>query len=460
MGSTPDFAQGFGLAPFYAEATKVNVVVVYKIDRLTRALADFAKMVEVFDANSVSFVSITQSFNTTTSMGWLTLNVLLSFAQFEREVTGERIRDKIAASKKKGMWMGGVVPLGYRVEDRKLHVDEGEAAIVREIFTLYLELGSVCALQRELRRRDIRTRVRRLASGRIVGGEHLTNGPLAHLLRNRHYLGEINHRHQSWPGEHAAIIDVETFAKVQAKLDGQRVARAPRLKSNALLLGKLFNETGEKLTPSYAIKQGVRYRYYISTSAMQARERTASAVHRLPAPALEAAVIDALSSVMDMPAAEASGRSIELEGAADYQSIQDKNGGRRRPPAPISSTDAAARARSLIDAHLERVIVRSDKPEIDYRADLNDPHATEALSIPWSKPAAHVRRALLTPSSPDGQSRRMEGEERDRLILAIATSRSWLDGLIKRNDLRNRRARRQPQAHSLHASPINGAPLV
>ena len=206
--------------------------------------------------------------------------------------------------------MGGVVPLGYRVKDRKLHVDEEEAAIVREIFSLYLELGSVCALQRELRRRDVRSRVRKLASGRIVGGVHLTNGPLAHLLRNRHYLGEINHRGQSWPGEHAAIVDPETFAKVQAQLDGQRVARADRLKSNALLIGKLFNEAGERLTPSYAIKQGVHYRYYISTSAMQARDRSASATHRLPAPALEAAVIEALRSALAMRALGASERDV------------------------------------------------------------------------------------------------------------------------------------------------------
>ena len=159
---------------------RIDVIVVYKVDRLTRSLADFAKLVEAFDAHGVAFVSVTQSFNTTTSMGRLTLNVLLSFAQFEREVTGERIRDKIAASKKKGLWMGGVVPLGYRCEARKLHVDEEEAAIVRMIFDLYLKLGSVRALQRELRRRDVRTRVRTLATGKTVGGVHLTSGPLAH----------------------------------------------------------------------------------------------------------------------------------------------------------------------------------------------------------------------------------------------------------------------------------------
>ncbi len=169
------------------------MVVVYKVDRLTRSLADFAKLVELFDSHGVSFVSVTQSFNTTTSMGRLTLNVLLSFAQFEREVTGERIRDKIAASKKKGIWMGGVVPLGYRVEARKLLVDEGEAETVRLIFRRYLELGSLPALQRDLRERGV-ARVRAFSPRATVGGVPLSNGPLAHLLKNRTYLGELNHR--------------------------------------------------------------------------------------------------------------------------------------------------------------------------------------------------------------------------------------------------------------------------
>ena len=274
------------------------MVVVYKVDRLTRSLADFAKLVELFDAHGVSFVSVTQAFNTTTSMGRLTLNVLLSFAQFEREVTGERIRDKIAASKKKGLWMGGVVPLGYRLEERKLYVDQDEAAAVRLIFDLYLELGSIRALQRELKRRDIRTRVRMLTTGKAVGGLHLTNGPLSHILHNRHYLGEINHHGRSWSGEHPAIIDPDTFETVQARLEEQRVARAVRLKSTALLRGKLFNEAGERLTPTYAVKDGVRYGYYVSTSAMQSRDRGASPIHRLPAASLETAVVDALRSVL------------------------------------------------------------------------------------------------------------------------------------------------------------------
>src|SRR5262245_29075204 len=187
-------------------ARKINVIVVYKVDRLTRSLADFAKLVELFDAQGISFVSVTQSFNTTTSMGRLTLNVLLSFAQFEREVTGERIRDKIAASKKKGLWVGGVVPLGYRVENKKLIVDEEEATTVRLIFERYKDVGSLPALQQDLRDAGVRTRTRTLSSGREVGGIPLTNGPLNHILRNRVYLGEINHQGQSYKGEHHPLI--------------------------------------------------------------------------------------------------------------------------------------------------------------------------------------------------------------------------------------------------------------
>jgi DNA invertase Pin-like site-specific DNA recombinase len=189
----------------------IDIIVVYKVDRLTRSLADFARLVDLFDTHGVSFVSVTQAFNTTNSMGRLTLNVLLSFAQFEREVTGERIRDKIAASKRKGLWMGGHVPFGYRVEKRRLVIDPEEAPVVRQIFARYLVLGSLPALQRELRQQGIRTRLRRRASGEASRDIPFTNGPLAHLLRNRVYRGEINHRGKSHPGDHDTIIDEGLF---------------------------------------------------------------------------------------------------------------------------------------------------------------------------------------------------------------------------------------------------------
>ena len=239
----------------------VDVIVVYKVDRLTRSLADFAKLVELFDASGVSFVSVTQSFNTTTSMGRLTLNMLLSFAQFEREVTGERIRDKIAASKKRGIWVGGVVPLGYRVEAKKLVIDDAEAT-TRLIFERYLALGALSALQKELRERGVVTRRRTLASGATVGGIPLTNGPLAHLLGNRVYLGEINHKGSSYPGEHPPIVPAELFEAVQARITANRSgAKSRRAASGALLLGRLFDDRGHPMTPSTTIRKGVRYRY-------------------------------------------------------------------------------------------------------------------------------------------------------------------------------------------------------
>ena len=230
------------------KAGKLDVIVVYKVDRLTRSLADFAKLVELFDAHQVSFVSVTQSFNTTTSMGRLTLNVLLSFAQFEREVTGERIRDKIAASKKKGLWMGGVVPYGYRVESRKLLVDDAEANDVRLIFELYCELTSIPALIRELEDRGIRSRVRKLALGHEIGGIPFTTGPLSHMLGNRMYLGEINHRDKSYPGEHEPIISVDLFDAVQTiRGEGGSHKRNDYERSGAMLASLILDDKGSSV---------------------------------------------------------------------------------------------------------------------------------------------------------------------------------------------------------------------
>tara|TARA_R110000787_G_scaffold71920_24_gene160220 strand:+ start:302 stop:1978 length:1677 start_codon:yes stop_codon:yes gene_type:complete len=247
------------------DAGKVHVVVVYKVDRLTRSLADFAKIVEAFDAKGVSFVSVTQQFNTTTSMGRLTLNVLLSFAQFEREVTGERIRDKIAASKKKGMWMGGNLPLGYDTRDRKLIVNSEEAETVRHIFARYLELGSVRALKAELDAAGIRSKVRISKTGHASGGKSFSRGALYKVLSNRIYLGEIVHKDKSYPGEHDAIVDPELWERVQSLLNDNAVERRSgnNVKDPSLLTGLLFDDAGNPLTPSHANKQGVRYRYYV-----------------------------------------------------------------------------------------------------------------------------------------------------------------------------------------------------
>jgi len=206
------FRQGQALQCLLTDvrAGKIDVIVVYTVDRLTRSLADFAKLVDLFDAHGVSFVSVTQQFNTTTSMGRLTLNVLLSFAQFEREVTSERIRDKIAASKRKGLWVGGMVPMGYPVKDGKVLVVNAEAERVRMIFRLYLELGSLNRLLAELRRRKVATRVRRLSDGRIVGGIPFARGSLGHLLRNRFYISEAVYKGEILPGNHPPILDLSS----------------------------------------------------------------------------------------------------------------------------------------------------------------------------------------------------------------------------------------------------------
>jgi DNA invertase Pin-like site-specific DNA recombinase len=251
-------------------AGKVDVVVVYKIDRLTRSLFDFAKIVETFDAKGVSFVSVTQQFNTTTSMGRLTLNVLLSFAQFEREVTSERIRDKIAASKQKGMWMGGAVPLGYNAVNRKLRINEADAKTVRLLFELYLKLSSVRRLQEECRRREIQAKQRTMLDGRQSGGTAFSRGHLYRILSNPIYIGRIPHKGRSYEGEHDAIIDAETWDKVQAQLAinaGRKRGRASS-KHPSLLAGLLFTAEGVPFTPSHAVNHGRRYRYYVERSLL------------------------------------------------------------------------------------------------------------------------------------------------------------------------------------------------
>src|SRR5258708_31093402 len=235
-------------------AGQVDTIVVYKIDRLTRSLADFAKIVEILDTKSASFVSVTQQFSTTTSMGRLTLNVLWSFAQFEREVIGERIRDKIAASKKKGMWMGGVPPLGYQAQDRKLVIVESEAEIVRFIFRRYAEVGSVRWLRDELEALSIQSKLRTSASGRISGGTPFARGALYLMLQNRIYRGEIVHHQQSYLGEHEPIVDQPLWDAVQAQLASNAAQHnsGARTRQPSLLAGMLFDRDGNWMTPSHA----------------------------------------------------------------------------------------------------------------------------------------------------------------------------------------------------------------
>src|SRR5258708_1395181 len=263
----------------------IDVVVVYKVDRLTRSLTDFAKMVEIFDAKGVSFVSVTQQFNTTTSMGRLTLNVLLSFAQFEREVTGERIRDKIAAPKQKGMWMGGGPPLGYRARDQKLIVIDSEAETVRHIFRRYAALGSVRLLRDELAAQRIRSKRWTSTAGRRWGGKPIVRGALYRMLQNRIYRGEIVHKDQHYPGEHMPIVDEGLWDEVQTKLAANAVEHrnGEKMKNASLLAGLLFDGQGNRMTPTPATKKGTRYRYYVSRPLIS--ESRADTPHGLRTPA-------------------------------------------------------------------------------------------------------------------------------------------------------------------------------
>ncbi|KZD03103.1 recombinase family protein, partial [Oceanibaculum pacificum] len=270
----------------------IDVVVVYKIDRLSRSLADFAKLVEVFDRNGVTFVSVTQSFNTTTSMGRLTLNILLSFAQFEREVTAERIRDKVAASRKKGMWMGGVPPYGYRVENRKLVPDDERAEHVRWIFARFLEIGSGTELAREVATRNMRT-----PRGNSVDKKHIYR-----MLNNRAYIGEAVHKGDSYPGEHDAIIDRKTWDRVRTILQESPRRRAARSRANtpALLKGLLYGPDGAAFSATHTRRAGKLYRYYVSQTVLK-HGAGSCPVARVPAGEIEAVVIDQLRAVLRQP---------------------------------------------------------------------------------------------------------------------------------------------------------------
>jgi DNA invertase Pin-like site-specific DNA recombinase len=270
------------------EAGKVDVIVVYKIDRLTRSLSDFAKLVETFDGRSISFVAVTQQFNTTTSMGRLTLNILLSFAQFERELSSERVRDKVAASRRKGKWTGGTVPLGYDARDKKLIVNKVEAATVRLIFEGYLEHHSFSKLIAHLDRCGTVTKRRDTDIPKYQGGIPFTYGPLAHVLKNRVYIGEIGHRDKWFKGEHSGIVDHATFDKVQTLLAAN--AKTDKNKwhgSGAPLKGKLFDERGNGMRPSFSSKNGVRYRFYVNTALLRTRKDGTVSVRRVSAPEIE-----------------------------------------------------------------------------------------------------------------------------------------------------------------------------
>jgi len=289
------------------DSGKIDMIVVYKIDRLTRSLADFARLAEKFEARQCSFVSVTQSFNTSTSMGRLTLNVLLSFAQFERELTSERIRDKFASSKKKGIWMGGMVPLGYDAKDQKLHINAGEAKTVRAIYDLYLQHNSITLVKEDADRLGLTTKRHVFASGKVFGGNPFSRGRIHHLLMNPIYAGMVRHNRTLWPGRHEAIIDLEMWEKVQAVLSdgaarkrrlGPRTRKPEPVRHRSPLAGKLFDETGERLTPTHSRTGGSRLRYYVSARLLQKRRTDDTSGWRLPAEPLESFVANKIADRM------------------------------------------------------------------------------------------------------------------------------------------------------------------
>ena len=343
--------------------SQVDVVVVYKIDRLTRSLLDFAKIVEVFDAHSVSFVSVTQAFNTATSMGRLTLNVLLSFAQFEREVTGERIRDKIAASKKKGMWMGGYPPLGYDVKDRKLVINEAEAETVRYIFRRYQELRSVRLLKEHLDAAGIVSKHRTAPDGRLYGGKPIARGALYHMLQNHIYRGKIVHRGQSYPGEHIPIIGDDLWQKVQTTLATNRVDRnvADKGKRHISLLAGLIPRRAWRTNDAELCgKKGVRYRYYVSKSLLTGDDKATNSGQRIPAVHIEALVTGRIRAWLADPVAVLNAVQCCGPDAVTQKTLLDEA---TRLAASWQDLDVE-HMRALLRAMVTKVQVHSDRMDL------------------------------------------------------------------------------------------------
>jgi len=389
-------------------AGEIDIVLVYKVDRLTRSLADFAKLIELFDAHRVSFVSVTQCFNTSSSMGRLTLNVLLSFAQFERELIGERVRDKIAASKRKGLWVGGPVPLGYAAVDKKIVVVPAEAEAVRTIFARYLELGSIRALAEDLDRRGIRSKPRRLSNGGTIGGGRFGVGALAYLLKNRFYIGEVVYRGEVHYGEHEPIVDSVLFEAVEAQLAAQAVERRRRLRgSPALLSGRLFDNRGNRMSPTHANKGGARYRYYVSQALLRREPQPSGWISRVPAAEIEALVITALRSHLSASSA-----------------------GEKLP-----NND-----RDLLERHLERVTLTPNHLELRLRQIIEPAHAhhpantpagrlsasVTTMAVPWTSPVPLTVKGIIHVPAHNSP---IKASRREALLIAIAKARQWIDDL-------------------------------
>jgi site-specific DNA recombinase len=401
------------------QAKRIDVIVVYKVDRLTRSLADFAKLVEMFDAHGVSFVSVTQSFNTTTSMGRLTLNVLLSFAQFEREVTGERIRDKIAASKKKGIWMGGVVPLGYRVENRALHIVEDHAELVRGLFKRYLEAGSVPRLKERLDAEDVRLPIRIDGKGRSTGGGLLSRGHIYNIFSNPIYIGQIAHKGIVHEGQHPAIVDRELWVRVQQSLKDNLSAKSQRRdgqSTNALLTGKLFDDRGNLMTPSWSKRGSKRWSYYVSQAILRGDKASAGSVARVSAPEIEKRVIEAIAA---------------MEQGQNQQAIHRGRHPCRDDVRPTENADPLPDHHERIRSRIERVTLESAAIRIALARKDSEEQDSDVLTIAWVAPSPYRRREIIQGTS-TGSSAARPLPSSARLVLAKALRKAhrWLDELL------------------------------
>ncbi len=377
-------------------AGRIDIIVVYKVDRLTRSLLDFAKLVEAFDKAGTSFVSITQSFNTTTSMGRLTLNMLLSFAQFEREVTAERIRDKIAASKAKGMWMGGTPPLGYQPNGRSLTIVDKDADLIRRIFSLYHELGNVRLVAERLVADGVRSPTRVTTStGRAFGGVTFTRGQLYAILKNPIYVGDIPHKDKCYPGQHDAIIERADWDKVQAMLADhlQGARRSTPVASESLLAGLIVDDAGERLVAAHACRGKVRYRYYVSRQLQHKIADDARSGIRLPAREIESAVVERLVEALDNPFA------LAIEAGLDVAADQLLHSNER---SYVAVARIRARDRASITALVRCVLILVDRVEIELHtaalAELLqlpiDKHATDTCSLTLNIRVTRTGRAV------------------------------------------------------------------
>jgi len=394
-------------------AGRIDTVVVYKVDRLTRSLADFARLVEIFDKQGVSFVSVTQQFNTTSSMGRLTLNVLLSFAQFEREVTGERIRDKIAASKQKGMWMGGNVPLGYDTSERTLVINPAEATTVRRIFALYLEFGCVRRVKQEADHLGLSTKRSITEDGIERGGKPLSRGHIYRLLSNPIYTGQIAHIGQLYPGQHPALIDAEMWTAVQDQLASK--ARRHRSKVDAaepsLLAGMLTDGQGNRFTPSHAVRSGRRYRYYVSAAPITETGEDRTPVLRLSAQEVEDAVIRILVEALTRPV-----RLLEGFGTSGTPADQIRKMLARAPRLAAALSGSPRNRAKLVRSLVEKVIVDEK---------------TISGAIELTAAVAFKRRGVETKLIQPVLDQTNHSARRDpALIKAIARGRAWFDDLV------------------------------